>query len=263
MDANLLDVSMKVFPWANYNTMKAAFKLHAGLDHDGLIPHFARITESHVSENEVAREIDFPKGSVVVFDKGYNSYKWHKSLTDKGVYWVTRIRGNALYKVLERPAVNKNGSITSDQVIKYLSKQREGDKLLSVRRIGYRDAKTNKHYVFITNHFEWSAQTIVDIYKQRWQVELFFKWIKQNLKIKSFLGTTKNAVLTQVMMIALCVYLLLSYIKFKSKVTLSLQQITRLLQMNLFTRRNLIELLTPIKQKPDKPPQLTLALVRR
>ena len=128
-------------------------------------------------------------------------------------------------------------------------------------RIGYKDPETNKHYVFITNNFRWSAQTIADIYKQRWQVELFFKWIKQNLKIKSFLGTTENAVMTQVM-VALCNYLLLAYLKFKSKAAFSLQKIIRLLQTNLFSRRPLLGLMQPIYT--DRPPdiQLQLSLVR-
>lgn len=262
LDASLLDVSMKVFPWANYNTMKAAFKLHVGLDHDGFLPQFARITEGRISENEVAREMTFPAGSVVVFDKGYNNFLWHNSLTDKGIYWITRIRGNAVYRVLERRSVTDGSAVTSDQLIQYTGKHRYDDELHPIRRIGYRDPVTKKHYVFITNHFKWSAQTIANIYEQRWQVELFFKWIKQNLKIKSFLGTTKNAVLTQVM-VALCVYLLLSYLKFQSKVKFSLQQITRLLQMNLFVRRELNELIDPSKHKLDRPPQLILALARR
>jgi putative transposase len=261
LDGSILSVSLKLFPWANYNTAKAAFKLHVGLDHDGMIPHFVRITKGRVSENEVARELDLPKGSVVVFDKGYNNYQWHKSLTDRGIYWVTRIRGNALYRVLKRNPVNPNSAVTSDQIIEYTAKIRNGDELLPIRRIGYRDPETGKHYVFITNHFKWSAQTIADIYKRRWQVELFFKWIKQNLKIKSFLGTSMNAVLTQVM-VALIVYLLLSIIKFQSKVTSSLQQITRLIQMNLFARRSLTQLIFPTKLKPDKQPQLILALTR-
>lgn len=261
LDASLLDVSMKVFPWANYNTMKAAFKLHVGLDHEGLVPGFARVTEGRISENEVARDVELPAGSVLVFDKGYNNYLWHKSLTDRGIFWVTRIRGNAKYRVVERRTIAEKSAITSDQVIQYTGKHRYDDELPAIRRIGYRDSDTKKHYVFITNHFSWSGQTIADIYKQRWQIELFFKWIKQNLKIKSFLGTTKNAVLTQVMA-ALCVYLLLSYLRFQSRLKLSLQQITRLLQMNLFARRSLFELVNPIKLKPDKPPQLSLALTR-
>ena len=130
-----------------------------------------------------------------------------------------------------------------------------------MRRIGYRDPETNKHYVFITNQFKWSAQTIADIYKQRWQVELFFKWIKQNLKIKAFLGISENAVMTQVL-VALCLYLLLAYLKFQSRIGKSLQQITRLLQMNLFIRRPLLELLQPVQQHPPPDLQMRFGLVR-
>jgi len=262
LDGSILNASMKLFPWADYNRKKAAFKLHIGLDHDGLIPCFAQITEGRISENEQARLFNAPKGSVLVFDKGYNNYRWHKALTDKGIYWVTRIRGNAKYKVLERRDASDNPAITSDQIIKYSSTQRDSEQLHPIRRIGYRDPETNQRYVFITNHFEWSAQTIADIYKQRWQVELFFKWIKQNLKIKTFLGNSKNAVLTQVLA-ALCIYLLIAFMKFQSKMTLSMQQISRLLQTNLFSKRELYSLFEKIKRKKDPPPQLKLALARR
>jgi transposase len=262
LDGTLLNASMKLFPWADYNRKKAAFKLHVGLDHEGLIPCFAQVTEGRISENEIARTFDATPGSVVVFDKGYNNYRWHNTLTDKNIYWVTRIRGNAKYRVLERRDCTRRSNITSDQIIKYSDTQRDTEKLYPIRRIGYRDPESGQHYVFITNHFTWSAQTIADIYKQRWQVELFFKWIKQNLKIKTFLGNSKNAVLTQVLA-ALCVYLLIAYMKFTSKLTQGLQQITRLLQVNLFSKRVLRTLFE--KHKPDKqpPPQLSLALARR
>lgn len=262
LDGSLLDASMKLFPWADYNRKKSAFKLHVGLDHDGLIPCFARITEGRVSENEQAKMFNAPKGSVLVFDKGYNNYRWHKALTDKGLYWVTRIRGNAKYKVLERREHTNNSAVTSDQTIKYSSKQRDGDKLHPIRRIGYRDPETGQRYVFITNHFDWSPQTIADIYKQRWQVELFFKWMKQNLKIKTFLGNSKNAVLTQVLA-ALCIYLLIAFMKFQSKITQSMQQVIRLIHTNLFSKRDLNSLFEKIK--PDKylSPQLSLSLARR
>jgi putative transposase len=252
---------MKVFPWADYNRKKAAFKLHVGLDHDGLIPAFAAVTLGKDSEMAQARKWDFPTGSVVVFDKGYNSYAWHNALTGKGLVWVTRIRGNALYRVMERRTVAPGSPVTSDQVIEYTGKKAKEDALPAVRRIGYRDPKTNKHYVFITNQFTWSAQTIADIYKQRWQVELFFKWIKQNLKIRAFLGTSENAVMTQVL-VALCLYLLLAYLKFQSRIGKSLQQIIRLLQINLFIRRPMLELLRPIEQPPPSCLQMCFGLVR-
>lgn len=261
LDGTLISLSMKVFPWADYNCKKAAFKVHVGLDHDGLIPAFAAITLGRESETSQARLWNYPKGSVLVFDKGYNSYEWHNTLTDKGLIWVTRIRGNALYRVIERRSINNRSSITSDQIIEYTGKHVHQTSLRPIRRIGYKDPETNKHYVFITNNFHWSAQTIADIYKQRWQVELFFKWIKQNLKIKSFLGTTENAVMTQVM-VALCNYLLLAFLKYKSKTTISLQKIIQLLQTNLFSRRSLMALLQPVDtgQPPDM--QLQLSLVR-
>lgn len=261
LDGSLISLSMKVFPWADYNCKKAAFKLHIGLDHDGFIPAFAAITLGRESESSQARLWNYPKGSVLVFDKGYNSYQWHNTLTDKGLIWVTRIRGNALYRVVERRPTDNKTSITSDQIIEYTGKQAHQTRLRPVRRIGYKDPKTNKHYVFITNNFHWSAQTIADIYKQRWQVELFFKWIKQNLKIKSFLGTSENAIMTQVM-VALCNYLLLAFLKFKSKASISLQKIIQLLQTNLFSRRSLMALIQPTNK--DRPPdiQLRLTLVR-
>lgn len=251
LDASLLDVSLKVFPNAEYNKMKAAYKLHLGLDHEGLIPAFAAVTVGKVGDQTAAKAMAFPKGSVVVFDKGYSSYEWHNSLTNKGIFWVTRIRGNAKHKVIERREVNKRQGVTSDQTIVYTSDRSRKYNLDAVRRIGYTDKETGKHYVFITNHFDWSAKTIADIYKQRWQVELFFKWIKQNLKIKAFIGNSDNAVITQVM-IALCMYLILSFIKFQSRIGQSLQQMIRLIQTNLFSRRSLVELLQP-PPKIDQP----------
>jgi len=261
LDASLIDVSMKVFPWVRFGRKKSAFKLHLGLDHDGLIPAFACVTQGKVSDMVQARELALPTGSVVVFDKGYNCYRWHNSLTEKGIFFVSRIRGNAQYRVLERRPVNGARGITSDQTIEYTAQRKDGDKLKPIRRIGYRDSDTGKHYVFISNQFNWSAKTIADIYKQRWQVELFFKWIKQNLKIKAFLGNTENAVMTQIMA-ALCVYLLLAFMKFQSKIDKSLQQILRLLQLNLFARRSLTDLLQPPDQRALSPPQLNLTLVR-
>lgn len=259
LDASLIDVSLKVFPNAEYNRMKAAYKLHIGLDHDGLIPAFAAVTPGKVGDQTQAKLMQFPKGSVVVFDKGYASYEWHNSLTDQGIFWVTRIRSNAKYQVIERRSVDKLAGITSDQTIAYTSDRAGQYDLRPVRRVGYRDPDTGKHYFFITNHFDWSAKTIAQIYKQRWQVELFFKWIKQNLKIKAFLGNTDNAVMTQVM-IALCTYLILAFIKFQSRIGLSLQQMARLIQTNLFAKRSVLELFKPPPDLYHPSPQLGLGL---
>jgi len=257
LDASLLDVSLKVFPNAEYNRMKAAYKLHVGLDHDGLIPAFAAVTPGKTGDQTQAKLMRFPKGSVLVFDKGYADYTWHNHLTSKGIFWVTRIRGNAKYRVLKRRTVNRSQGITSDQIIEYTSDRSSKNNLRPVRRVGFHDAETGKHYVFITNHFDWSAKTIADIYKQRWQVELFFKWIKQNLKIKAFIGNTDNAVITQVLA-ALCVYLILAYLKFQARISQSLQQMSRLIHLNLFARRDLIQLFKPPPEVVGASPQLGL-----
>jgi FOG: Transposase and inactivated derivatives len=259
LDGSLFNVAMEIFPWANYNNKKAAFKLHLGLDHDGLIPAFASVTLGKESEMSQARLFDFPKGSVVVFDKGYNDYTWHDALTDKGVFFVTRIRGNAVYDVIDSNPVREGSGVLADEIIRYSSKKNLERKLKPVRKIVYRDAETGKEFTFITNHFRWSASTIAAIYKQRWQVELFFKWIKQNLKIRSFIGTSMNAVITQIM-VALCVYLILAWMKFTFSIGKSLMQIARLLNMNLFVSRDLIALLKPLKPKVENSPQLRLAL---
>jgi len=149
--------------------------------------------------------------------------------------------------------------LTSDQIIAFTGTQTAKKCPLPLRRIGYRDPETGKHYVFLTNNFKLTANTIADIYQARWQVELFFKWIKQNLKIESFIGTSKNAVMTQIW-IALCVYLLLAYIKFQSKLNKSMQQILRLLQLNLFEKRDLTALLRgdPVRNNQSAINQMAL-----
>lgn len=255
LDASLIDLSLKIFPWSHYALGKGAMKLQLGLDHRGFIPAFATITESRVSDSSYAKILKLPKGSIVVFDRDYNDYSWYKTLSLQGVFFVTRQRSNAKYRVITRQPVNKSTHVTSDQMIRYTSDRSLKKQLPDFRRIGYVDPETKKHYVFITNHLNLSAQTIADIYKQRWQVELFFKWIKQSLKIKAFLGTTKNAVMTQIW-IALCTVLILAFIKFSSKIKASMQTILRLFQLNLFIKRDLLCLLTgdatPLDSNPDQ-----------
>ena len=257
LDASLIEVSLKLFPQANFNTMKAAYKLHLGLDHDGFIPAFATLTHGKVSDMDQARVMAFPKGSTVVFDKGYNDYTWHNTLTLQGINFVTRIRGNALYDVLATYEVPKNTAVLSDELISYTGQRIKKRGLEPVRLVRYRDPDTGKVYAFISNNLEWSAQTIADIYKQRWQVELFFKWIKQNLRIKAFIGHSENAVRTQVL-IALCSYLILAFIRFQSGTAHSLQQLLRLIQTNLFARRPLWELINPPDRMPSSVPQMAL-----
>ena len=259
LDASTIDLCLSVFPWADFRSTKGAVKLHVGLNHKGYLPEFVTVTEGKTADITVGRTLEFPKGSVVVIDRAYIDYEWFKQLTDKGIFFVTRIKSNAKYRIVCRREILKNKGLTCDQTIEFTGIQTAKKCPVQLRRIGYRCPETGKHYVFLTNNFKLAAKTIADIYKARWQVELFFKWIKQNLKIKSFIGTSKNAVMTQIW-IALCIYLLLAFIKFQSKLTKSMQQVLRLLQLNLFEKRDLFALLRsdPLPDKLNATHQLVL-----
>ena len=259
LDATTIDLCLSTFPWAEFRSTKGAIKLHVGLNHEGYLPEFITVTDGKGHDSTVAKTLGFPQGSIVVVDKGYNDYAWYKQLTDKGIFFVTRLKKNACYRVIERRDVIKNKGVTSDQTIEFTGALMAKRCPYPLRRIGYRDDVTGKHYVFLTNNMRLSAKAVADIYKARWQVELFFKWIKQNLKIKTFIGTSKNAVLTQVW-IAMCVYLLLAFLKFQSRLSQSLQKMLRLLQLNLFERRDLMALLRGDPVNPEPPDQHQVSL---
>jgi putative transposase len=256
IDSSLIDLSLKLFPWGHYALGKAAVKLHVGLDHRGHLPAFAAITDSRTSDIGVARTLSLPKGSIVVCDKGYDDYSWYTALTNQGVYFVSRQKRDARYRVIERRRVERSQGLICDQTIELTGLKSRKEALARLRRIGYRDPETGKRYVFLTNNFALAASTIAACYKARWQIELFFKWIKQNLKIKAFLGTSKNAVMTQIW-IALCVYLLLAYLKYLTKLGRSIQQMIRVLQLNLFARRDLLALLHGDPPRAGAPPTQT------
>lgn len=260
LDASLIDLSLQLFPWADCNRTKAAMKLHVGLNHSGLIPEFVALSDGRESDLTHGRQFDFPRGSIVAFDKGYVDYGWYKSLTDKGVFFVTRLRSDSVYQVLDHHDFTPGTGVTSDQTIQLDSPYALKSGAPKLRRVGYRDAETGKHYVFLSNNFKLAATTIAAIYKDRWQVELFFKAIKQNLKIKAFVGNSRNAVLTQIW-IAMCAYLLLAYLKFACRLTWSVQRLMRVLQISLFERRSILELVKP-PPPPDKKdePQMRLVL---
>jgi len=241
LDASIIDLCLSVFPWATFRKAKGAVKLHLGLDHDGYLPAFVSLKEGRGHEMSWARTLELPRASIAVFDKAFVDYRWFASLVNKGVFFVTRQKTNACYKVTERRKPNKAKGILCDQTIR-LNGIKGRECPFPLRRIRYKDAETGRVYVFLTNAFHLSARTVADIYKERWQIEIFFKWIKQNLKIKTFLGTSRNAVLTQIW-IALCAYLMLAWLKFRHRLSYSLQQMLRLLQLNLFERRDLMALL--------------------
>ena len=238
LDATTIDLCLSLFPWATFRKTKGAVKLHVGLDADGYLPTFISLTDGKSHESQWARALTLPRGSIAVFDRGFTDYKWYESLTKNGIFFVTRLKANALIQDGPgRPGRRAKG-ITEDRKITL------GNINTPLRMVCLLDPVTDKELRFVTNADHLDAKTIAELYKERWQIELFFKWIKQNLRVKTFLGTSRNAVLTQIW-IALCVYLLLAFLKFKAKIGLSMQEMIRLLQLNLFERRDLLALFKP------------------
>lgn len=260
LDASAIDLSLKLFPWAAHRNDTANVKLSVGLNHGTLMPEFVALSDGNENDMVRGREFSFPKGSIVAFDKGYVDYQWFGSLTQQGVSFVTRLRSKAVYRVIERREVNRKKGVSSDHVIELSSAHAIKRGAPTLRRIGYRDKESGKFYTFLTNNLTLAASTIAAIYKDRWQVELFFKAIKQNLQIKAFVGLSKNAILTQIW-IAMITYLLLAFARHSSKKGWTVQRILRVIQLNLFERKALREILDPSPPSKQKDqPQMRLIL---
>lgn len=238
LDASLIELCVSLFDWATYRKTKGAVKLHLLLDHDGYFPVFAQITDGVTHELKVAQDLSFPKGSIVVMDRGYVDYTLFARWKKEGVFFVSRQKENANFKVIEERPVPKNRSILKDQLIGlnvYYSKKEYPHPL---RRVEVWDETKQESIVLITNHLTFGATTISAIYKDRWQIEIFFKTIKQNLRIKTFVGTSANAVMIQIWT-ALIAILLLKYLTFRSRFRWSLSNLIALLRYTLFTYRDL------------------------
>jgi len=260
LDASAIDLSLKLFPWAAYRTDTASVKLSVGLNHGNMLPEFVALSDGNENDMVQGRKFKFPKGSIVAFDKGYVDYQWFGSLTEQGVSFVTRLRPKAVYKVIERKPVNKSQGVLSDQIIQLNSAHALKRGAPRLRRVGFRDKDSGKFYMFLTNNFSLAAATIAAIYKDRWQVELFFKAIKQNLKIKAFVGLSRNAMLTQIW-IAMITYLLVAFARHSAKAGWTVQRILRVIQLNLFERRSLLDILKPDPPRHKKSePQMRFAL---
>lgn len=262
IDASTIDLCLSVFPWAKFRTTKGAIKLHCLYDHSGALPTFLTVTDGKRHDVRVVKDYILPLSpdSIVSIDKAYIDYKWLNSLDEQGVWFVTRAKTNIDYAVVgQHPITSKR--VISDERISLQGPMTKTKYSKELRLIRYYDEERNKVLTFLTNNFKLVATTIAQIYKSRWQIELFFKWIKQNLKIKSFLGTSKNAVLTQIW-VAMCYYLLLTYIKYQTKYGFSLLQLSRVMRETLFERKSLIDILTlnpdKLKIRQDEPLQEAL-----
>jgi len=198
MDSSVIDLCLEMFDWAHFRRTKGAIKLHLLLDHDGYLPCFALITEGRVSDVKVARQFQFDPGTIVVDDRAYNDYDLFGRWTARGVYFVTRMKENCVYEVVGEREVPKNRNILKDELIELRGLRAMEKCPYPLRRIEVFDPDTGKILVFLTNHLHLGSTTISAIYKDRWQIEIFFKALKQNLKIKTFVGTRANAVKIQI-----------------------------------------------------------------
>jgi len=250
IDSTIIDLCLKLFPWADFRKGKGGIKLTVKLDHQGKIPCFAVESNAREHDSKKIREVPYSPGDILVFDRGYTDYAYFASLCDGKAWFVTRLKSNAVYNQVRMREVKKGSSIVCDTeiIIPSLSKE------ILLRKIIVYDAETENRITILTNNLQWSASTIAGIYKDRWQIELFFKAIKQNLKIKKFYGNSKNAVMTQIW-IALIAYLLFYLLKTKFKtLKLSFTNFISVVKTMLFQRTSLYELASdtspPLKVKP-------------
>ena len=266
MDATVIDLCLSVFPWAEFRQRKGAIKLHYLYDHSGSLPAFMVMTDAKRHDVRVAKseeKLDFHllPDSIISVDRAYLDFAWLYSLEKRGVWFVTRSKKDIQYRIAGQHKPIRNKQVSRDEKIELIIEKSREKYPKALRLVCYTDPETGKEYEFLTNNMKLAASTIAAIYKSRWEIELFFKWIKNNLKIKSFLGTSRNAVLTQIWA-AMCYYLLLAYIKFQTKYRGSLQVLTRMIASVVMEQRLLIDILSlnerSIKKAREPVPQLAL-----
>jgi putative transposase len=257
LDATYVPVCDSLFPWADFMPGKSAVKLHFLLAADAGTPQELQVTSGQVHELEVARELSFAPGDLLLLDRGYVDFAWLYSLHQQQVGFVTRLPRNVRYQVVQENPVPTDSPVLADQTIRLTTAYSRRHYPETLRLVHYRDPETGKEYVFLTNLPDLPALAVADLYRQRWQIETFFRWIKQNLKIKAFYGTSENAVLIQIWT-ALIAYLLLLWLKLRSRVGWSILELSRLVQNLIMERCNLWALLCPRTSDPPDHGQLTL-----
>jgi hypothetical protein len=259
LDASVIDLCATMFDWAKFRLTKGAVKLHLLLDHDGYLPSYAVITEGKKHEVRVARQMRFAPGTILVFDRGYTDYEWFASLIQQGVYFVTRLKENADYGVVENLAIPQGRGVRRDQVIFFYKLAKAGIDAY-FRRIEFYDEENDRVLVFLTSHMGLAAATIAAVYKERWQIELFFRALKQSLRVKTFVGTSANALKTQ-LWTALVAMLLVKYLQLKSSFGWSLSNLVALLRQQLFVYRDLWTWIDDPFQPPSIPTRLPEQLI--
>jgi hypothetical protein len=259
LDSTTVELCLGLFPWSQYRATKGAIKLHLLLDHDGYLPDFAVITDNFGADVTMARQFTLPTGSIVALDRGYLDFHLFSQWNASGVFFVTRFKRNAVYKVVECRSLPQRSSVCADQTIRFTDYKTRKKYPGLLRRVVIWDEENEREVEFLTNHFNFGATTIARIYRDRWEIELFFKVLKQHLKIKTFVGTSFNALKTQIWT-ALIAVLLLKYLQFRSKCNLPLCRLVALLRLNLFSYRNLWDWLDDPFDTPPEVPERQLEL---
>ena len=252
LDSTTIDLCLSIFDWAHYKRTKGAVKLHLLLDHDGYLPSFGIISDGKASDVKTAWQFKLEPGTIVVYDRGYNDYELFGHWTAQGIFFVTRMKDNAVYEVIKQNPTNLGSDVLKDEIIELSGVGAYEKCPYKLRRIEFYDEKKQEILVFLTNHLKLSAKTIAAIYKDRWEIEKFFRYLKQNLKIKSFVGTSANAVKIQIWT-ALIAMLILQFLKLRSQYGWSFSNLVALLRMNLFTHRDLWSWINqPFEVLPDE-----------
>ena len=262
LDSTTISLCLKLFPWAKFRRAKGGVKAHVLLDHDDYLPRYVLITEAKRSDVKMADAFTLNPGSIVAMDRGYNDYGLFFNWTTEEIYFVTRLKENAAYEVAEELAVPQDRNIRSDQLIRLTGVQAQKDCPCLLRRVVVWDPVNQREIALLTNLIAFGATTIAAIYKDRWEIELFFKALKQNLKVKSFVGTSENALRIQIWTAWIAI-LLLKWLHHLSKAKWSLSNLASMLRLNLFTYRDLQNWLdNPFETPPLIPEteQLTLEL---
>jgi hypothetical protein len=260
LDSTTVELCASMFDWAHWRQTKGAVKLHLLLDHDGYLPVFGHVTDGKVGDVKVAQTLDFPKGSIVALDRGYTDYRLFTRWTRAGVYFVSRLKKNADIQVVEDYSVPKGSNVLKDQKVRLQAFVAGRPDLEDLRMVTVWLEDKQEELVLLTNHFKLAASTIAAIYKERWQIELFFKLLKQQLKIKTFVGTTANAVRIQIWT-ALIAVLIIRYLQFRSAFQWAVSNLVALLRWNLFSYRDLwVWLDRPFDTPPAPSAQLQLNL---
>jgi hypothetical protein len=242
LDSTTIDLCLSLFPWAKFREHKAAVKMHTLLDLHGNIPTFIRITDGKVHDVNILDEIMPEPGAFYVMDRGYIDFQRLFVFTLSSAFFVVRTKSNVLIQRRYSHPVDKSTGVRSDQTVLLTSFESASAYPDPLRRVSYFDAETNKRLKFLTNNFALPAHTIAQIYKQRWQVELFFKWLKQHLRIKAFFGTSENAVKTQIW-IAVSIYVLVAVVRKRLELDASLYQILQILSLTLFEKAPILRAL--------------------